>query len=227
MATHPDKLHLAIIPDGNRRWARKRGLVPWLGHKQAMENFRSIVEWCRQHPRIHYLTIWGFSTENWNRDAAEIKHLMRIFEDYLVRERPTFVKNATRLVHSGRTDRLPHTLVELIHDISEETKHLLGFAFHLALDYGGRDEILRAVRRAGLDNLSDEESLRLFLDQPSLPDIDLIIRTSGEQRTSNFFLWQSTYAEWFFNHKYFPDLTTDDIAQTLTEFDTRQRRFGG
>ena len=219
-------LHLAIIPDGNRRWARSRALQPWKGHETAIENFRSVTEWCRDDPRIGILTVWCFSTENWKRDPKEVAELMRIYEEFLRRERKGFLKEKTRFVHSGRLDRLPKSLAALIGDVMEETKHETAFTLNLAVDYGGRDEILRAIGKINDPKTVTEESFRTLLDHPELPDIDLVLRTSGEHRTSNFFLWESTYAEWTFLEKHFPDLTAKDVKEAVEEFMKRARRFG-
>jgi undecaprenyl diphosphate synthase len=218
--------HVAIIPDGNRRWAKKRLLFPWKGHEQAIENFRTLTDWCRHDPRVGTLTVWCFSTENWKRDPEEVKHLMDLFESFLQKERDTFQKNRTRFLHSGRKDRIPPSLASLIEDVSNETKHFTEFTLHLAVDYGGKDEVLRTMNRIPKNQQITDELLRSHLDQPSIPDIDLIIRTSGEQRTSNFFLWQSTYAEWMFLDVLFPDFGTDQLAGAIAEFERRTRRFG-
>lgn len=242
MQSSDGRLHLAIIPDGNRRWAKRQLLKPWDGHRRGMDNGRDLVRWCRENPRIHTLTLWGFSTENWNRPTEEIRVLMNIYETYLLQERETFIANKTRLIHSGRKDRLPQTLVQLLNDVSEETAEDYEFTLNFALDYGGRDEIVRAVQRlavrqpamAGsvngsfgepLPNISDEH-LRQCFDHPELPDMDLVIRTSGEMRTSGFFIWQTAYAEWHFNNKYFPDLKPEDVDQAIKDYDNRERRFG-
>lgn len=218
---------MAIIPDGNRRWAKTKGLLPWNGHERAMDNFTTLTEWCRNDPRIDVLTIWGFSTENWKRSEEEVTKLMDLFESYLQKERSTFIERGTRFVHSGRTDRIPESLRTLIAEVAEETKDCTEFTMHLAVDYGGKDEIIRAIKKLGDLAQVTEDSLRAHLDHPELPDIDLIIRTSGEQRTSNFFLWQSAYAEWIFVQKHFPELSTNDLEMALKEFNKRTRRFGG
>ncbi len=218
-------LHIAIIPDGNRRWAKKRSLLPWNGHEKAVENFRTLTEWCRNDPRIGILTVWCFSTENWKRENEEVQRLMQLLEDYLRRERKKFVEEKTRFLHSGRRDRIPPSLAKLIEEVIEETKDQTEFTLHLAVDYGGKDEILRAMAKTE-GSKATEESLRAHLDQPDLPDIDLIIRTSGEQRTSNFFLWQSAYAEWEFVDKFFPDFSSQDLAKAVDDFSARARRFG-
>ena len=220
-------LHIAIIPDGNRRWARKHALDPWEGHRKAVANFRSLTDWCHKDPRIAVLTIWCFSTENWKRDVKEIEMLMGMLEEYLVKERNLFREKQTRLVHSGRKDRIPEKLATLIGDIEEESKTMTAFTLHLALDYGGRDEIVRAIRKMQSTKDATEDSVRKYLDPPELPDIDLIIRTSGEKRTSNFFLWQSAYSEWAFPQKKFPEFTAGDLAKEVDAYTERSRRFGG
>ncbi|HLD71672.1 MAG TPA: polyprenyl diphosphate synthase [Candidatus Peribacteraceae bacterium] len=218
-------LHLAIIPDGNRRWARAQGLFPWKGHEKAVENFRTITDWARENPKIGVLTVWCFSTENWKRDTKEVNALMKMLEDFLRREQELFLKNDTRFVHSGRKDRIPTSLAALIAETEEKTKDCISFTLHLAVDYGGKDEIVRAVRKLNPTEIT-EESLRAHTDHPELPDIDLIFRTSGEMRFSNFFLWQGAYAEWIFTDKYFPDVTTKDLAEAIQTFEERQRRYG-
>ncbi len=226
------RLHLAIIPDGNRRWARTQMLHPWKGHERAIENFRSITEWCRNDPRVGTLTVWCFSTENWKRDPEEISKLMTMLEDYLRKERKGFLEKKTRFVHSGRRDRIPPSLATLIAEVEEETKDQKEFTLHLAVDYGGKDEILRAIEKMKegarpSSGAVPEEYLRRYLDHPELPDIDLILRSSGEQRTSNFFLWQTTYAEWVFSEKLFPEINAKDIEGAVAELESRKRRFGG
>ncbi|MBT5236770.1 di-trans,poly-cis-decaprenylcistransferase [Candidatus Peregrinibacteria bacterium] len=213
-------LHIAIIPDGNRRWAKALSLLPWDGHQKAVDNFQTLTEWCQEDERIGVLTVWCFSTENWKRDPEEIGKLMQMLEDYLQKERSAFLENNTRFIHSGRTDRIPESLKNLIAEVAEETNHCDGFTLHLAVDYGGKDEIKRAIEKA------DSDDFEPHLDHPEIQDIDLIIRTSGEHRTSNFFLWQSTYAEWDFIDKRFPDFTTTDLQSSVDQFSSRTRRFG-
>ena len=227
MVNLPNKpLHLAIIPDGNRRWARAHALKPWEGHQRAFDSSHALTDWCRQDPRIGTLTLWGFSTENWNRDPREVSALMGIFVKYLKDQQASLHQHKTRFLHSGRKDRIPSELAALINKTERETSHYTDFTFHLALDHGGQDEILRAI--AKLNGAEPTvENLRRHFDHPDLPDFDLVIRTSGEQRTSGFFIWQAAYAEWYFEPKLFPDLVPDDLAQAVTDFERRQRRFGG
>lgn len=222
-----DKIHLAIIPDGNRRWAKAQSWLPWKGHETAVGNFQSIVDWCVKDGRVGTLTMWGFSTENWKRDEFEVSKLMELFEGFLRKESDNLVKEKIRFAHSGRRDRIPETLKQIIEVTEAKTAAFDGFTLHLAIDYGGKDEISRAVRKLGEVSAATEENIRAHVDHPELPDIDLIVRTSGEQRTSNFFLWQAAYAEWMFLTKHFPDLHGDDLGQCLTDFAKRSRRFGG
>jgi len=229
------KLHIAIIPDGNRRWAKTHALHPWDGHKKAIENFRLLTEWCHDDPRVSVLTIWCFSTENWKRDKREVDMLMQLLEVHLQKERALLEKNNTRFVHSGRKDRIPAQLAKLIEDVEEESKNRTASTLHLAIDYGGKDELLRAMQKMATSERANERTNNTiaenifcsFLDHPELPDIDLIVRTSGEKRTSNFFLWQSAYSEWSFVEKKFPDFTAEDLANEVDAFMTRSRRFGG
>ena len=238
--TEKKLLHLAIIPDGNRRWAREKGFMQvWKGHEVAVENFRTLTDWCRNDPRVSTLTVWCFSTENWKREQKEIDKLMTMLENYLKKEAKGLKENHTRFLHSGRRDRIPASLKKIIEETEEDTKNETGFTLHLAVDYGGKDEVVRAVERiisttervslpaASRPPAVSEEEIRQNLDHPELQDIDVILRSSGEQRTSNFFLWQSAYAEWVFSPKYFPDIGVADLDETLKEYEHRKRRFGG
>lgn len=219
--------HLAIIPDGNRRWAREHGFAAvWKGHEVAVDNFRTLTEWCRNDPRVDILTVWCFSTENWKRDKREVDELMKMLEKYLRNEGEDFIKKKTRFLHSGRRDRIPETLKLLIEEMEEKTKDQTDFTLHLAVDYGGKDEVTRAVNRIPNAKEATEETIRAALDHPELPDIDLILRSSGEQRTSNFFLFQAAYAEWVFHPKHFPEIGITDLDAALQEYDRRKRRFG-
>ena len=218
-------IHFAIIPDGNRRWAKARGLLPWNGHERAVENFRTLTDWFQKESFVGVLTVWCLSTENWKRDKKEVDALMKAFEDYLHKEQGALVKNSVKFLHSGRKDRIPKTLASLIANTEEMTKDNKKFTLHLAIDYGGRDEIVRAVKKMDAADIT-EESIRAHTDHPELPDIDIIFRTSGEMRSSNFFLWQGAYAEWVITDKDFPDITTEDLADCLLTYQKRQRRYG-
>jgi undecaprenyl diphosphate synthase len=218
--------HLAIICDGNRRWAKDRGMKPWDGHRVAIENFRAIAEWAQAHPRVGTLTLWGFSTENWKRDEAEVTELMRLFQYFMGKELQGFVERKVRFVHTGRKDRIPPSLAKLFADAEEKTKEFTGFTMQLAIDHGGKDEIVRAVNRIPAGTPVTEESIAAHLDHPEVPDVDFVIRTSGEIRTSGFQMWKAAYAEWFFPDYHFPDLTPAKLDEAMEEYDARGRRFG-
>lgn len=218
------RLHVAIIPDGNRRWAKAHLLEAWRGHEKSAENFRALLDFAVNDKRIGTLTFWCFSTENWKRDTKEVEKLMSMLENYLTSERDNMLKNGIRLTHSGRKDRLSPALQKLIATLEDETKNGTAITLNLAIDYGGKDEVLRAL--AKVDGDFTDESIQAQLDHPELPDIDLIIRTSGEKRTSNFALWQSTYAEWSFPEKLFPEFTGEDLGQEISAFESRNRRYG-
>ena len=220
-------IHLAIIPDGNRRWANAHGLPPWKGHEKSAENFEILLEWCRKSERISTLTFWTFSTENWSREPEEVKKLMEILEKYLYlkEKRKRFMENGVRFLHSGRKDRLPKSIRTLMEEMERETGKTWKFTLNLALDYGGKDEVIRAVNKLSGEEAT-EKNIRSNIDHPELPDIDLVIRTSGEYRTSNFALWTTAHAEWVFLDHHFPDFSEADLATALDEYDKRQRRFG-
>ncbi len=222
-------MHIAIIPDGNRRWAKAQLLHPWNGHEKAIENFRELSEWCRNDARVEILTVWCFSTENWKRDEKEVSKLMQLLEDYILNERDQFVEKRIRCCHSGRRDRIPASLKQVIEETEEMTKSVADplLILHLCVDYGGKDEVTRAVSRLSSTNDVCEESIRANLDHPELPDVDLVIRTSGEVRTSNFMLWQTAYAEWSFLPMHFPEFTPQDLAKEVNTISERKRRFGG
>lgn len=218
-------MHLAIIPDGNRRWAKKQLLKPWEGHESGSRAAREIVRWANAHPEVGFLTLWGFSTENWTRDEAEVSKLLKYFETWLKSEKDELVAEKIKVLHSGRRDRLPESLLKLIDAVCAETAGFDGLTLHFALDYGGQDELIRAFKRTK-DREVTIETFRQYLDQPELPDIDLLIRTSGEKRISNFMLWQLAYAELYFFEKHFPELKPADLDQAIEEYSQRQRRFG-
>jgi len=221
--------HLVIIPDGNRRWAEEQGMNPWEGHKEALKTIKALSEHARKH-EIKYITFWGFSTENWKRDKKEIDMLMMLFEEGIKELRKDALKNNVRFHHFGRKDRLPKRTVKLLEDFEEETKKFDTYHVGLALDYGGRDELLRAVN-AYIDKKDEgaitEEQLSQLLDTKDFPDPDLVVRTSGEYRTSGMMLWQSAYAEFYFSPLYFPEFSPAELDIALNDFANRGRRFGG
>jgi undecaprenyl diphosphate synthase len=219
-------LHIAIIPDGNRRWAKEHRFQPWEGHRKATGVLKNILDWAIAHPEIGALSVFGFSTENWKRDPELVQKLMGMLEQYLHEQRASLMERGVRLLHSGRRDRITPSLAALLADMEKDSQGNRTFTVNLALDYGGRDEIIRAIKRMKDVQSIDEEGFRSFLDHPGLPDIDCLIRTAGEKRISNFFLWQSAYAELIFLDKYFPDLTVQDMEEALAEYRKRTRRFG-
>ncbi len=221
--------HIVIIPDGNRRWAKQNNLKPQQGHKKGAEIAQNILTEFQKYG-IKYLTIWGFSTENWKRSKIEIQYLMKLFSNLITKLKEKCKKDKIRFYHFGRKDRLPQSLIKKIIDLENQTKTNKKLHFALALDYGGRDEILRAVKKLYISNLDidklNEQKFSQFLDTKNFPDPDLIIRTGGEQRLSGIMLWQSAYSELYFLNKFFPDFNKNDIKIILEEFSKRQRRFG-
>lgn len=223
--------HIAIIPDGNRRWAKEHHVPSLEGHRRGADVAIKISRKLRQMG-VHTLSWWAFSTENWNRPPEEIKYLMDLYEkvfDKLVKEA---LKDEARVTHLGRKDRIPEKLAKKIADIEAKTKGFTKNQLNMALDYGGRDEVLRAVKKISEENIDmhslTEENFEKLLDTGNqlYPNPDVIIRTSGEKRTSGLMIWQAAYAEYFFLDKYFPELTEQDIENILEEFADRERRFG-
>lgn len=224
--------HIAIILDGNRRWARSRGLHTLRGHKAGFEAGMKIAEASREWG-IHTMTVWGWSTENWDRSKTEINYLMKLFRRMVkVVEEKADVEQI-RFVHLGRKDRMPKELVKYIKKVEEKTKNYTNHVFNVALDYGGRDEIVRATQKIVRDKIPaskiDEKLFSSYLDtgdQP-YPYVDLFIRTSGEQRTSGFLPWQLNYAEYYWELGHLPDMTPEKLKDMIVDYSRRRRRFGG
>lgn len=221
--------HVAIIMDGNGRWALKRGLSRVEGHKAGTENLREIIKACVEFG-IQYLTIYAFSTENWGRPVDEVDGLMHILEDVIDQEFDELNQQGVKLVHIGRLERLEPGLQEKVQRSIEKTKSNTKLTVCIAWNYGGRDEIVCAIKdiiRSGFkpeEICDDVVSQHLFT--AGIPDPDLIIRTSGEMRISNFLIWQSAYAEWFFTPTLWPDFNRDELRKALFEFSHRERRYG-
>lgn len=215
--------------DGNGRWAQARGLPRVEGHRAGAKTVREITTYCRELG-IEYLTLYAFSSENWGRPEDEVEALMALLKDYLVEERSTLLDNEIRLTHIGDISRMPDTVQSLIRAVEEATAHCDKMLLTLALSYGGRGEIVRAVQKlaaSGSDlRALDDDTLSAALDTAGTPDPDLLLRTSGEQRISNFLLWQVAYAELFFEQKPWPDFTKADLDRALESFQKRERRFG-
>jgi undecaprenyl diphosphate synthase len=226
--------HVVIISDGDRRWATAHNLPAWEGHRRGADNIRNMLEVCQER-NIPYLTMWGFSTENWKRDKDEVQHLLSIILDGIKREHKEAIKNKIRFRHLGRKDRLPANLMEEIRATEEDTKNYTEWNFQAALDYGGQDEIVRATKKIAEDVKSgkltidsiDEKLFNSYLDTADLPYPDLIIRTSGEQRLSGMLPFQGVYAELAFVDVMFPDFNKAEFNKVLDEFLLRNRRFGG
>jgi len=225
--------HVAVIPDGNRRWARRRGLPTLVGHKKGFDVARKIVDVSREMG-IHTLTLWGFSTENWSRTRREINYLMKIYFDMIGQNLDEARKTEARMIHLGRKDRLPKKLVEEISQAEEETKKYKKHVLNIALDYGGQDDILRAIEKMAAEFSKSNfqfsnEKLEKYLDTvgQKYPSPDLVIRTSGEMRTSGLMVWQAAYSELYFEPKCFPDFTPELFKKAIAEYGKRQRRFGG
>lgn len=222
-------LHIAIIPDGNRRWAKEKGLLSVKGHERAIEQ-ENLIALLREARRlgVRYMSLWGFSTENWKRDPIEVEYLFNLFRKNIDYLRKTFVQEKIRFRHMGRKDRLPQDIIRSFEQLEQETSGFSDFNVQFFLDYGGRDELMRAVNRiikSGVKEI-DEERLSRFLDTDTIPDPDLIIRTSGEQRTSGFMPFQSTYAELYFTDLYYPDFGPSQLRSAVEEFQRRKRNFG-
>jgi undecaprenyl diphosphate synthase len=221
------RLHVGIIMDGNGRWATRRQLSRLRGHQAGVEAIRRVVE-AAPRQGVGTLTLYAFSSDNWRRPKAEVSALMGLLRFYLANEVESLVKNGVRLTVIGRRDRLPDGIAAAI--AGAETATAAGDALHLriAVDYSARDAILNAAARAaGLGHLTREMFSRLVTGEPGLRDVDLIIRTSGEQRLSDFLLWESAYAELHFTERMWPDFSEADLAEALAAFRQRERRFGG
>ena len=226
--------HLGIIMDGNGRWAEQRGLSRSTGHKEGAKNFKRIAKYCNRIG-IPYLTVYAFSTENWKRPALEVKMLMLLFKQYLKEALEEFEKENIRIRFLGDISVFPKDLRKLIVETQEAAKQQTGMVLNLAMNYGGRAELVSAMKKvaaevsAGLLDVAsiDEAVIERHLDTAGQPDPDLIIRPSGEQRISNFLLWQSAYSEYLFSNVLWPDFTPEHLEAALEEFSHRNRRFGG
>ena len=221
--------HVAIIMDGNGRWALRRGLPRVAGHKKGVDTVRRVTEQCRRLG-ISVLTLYAFSDENWRRPKQEDGFLMNMLGTFLKAEIATMKTNDIKFRTIGRTERLPTSAQEWIEKAVSETAGNAGMVLNLALSYGGRGEILEAVKRIHSANVSasdlTEEVFSSHLDTAGLPDPDLIIRTSGEKRISNFLLWQAAYAELYFTDTLWPDFDEKDLLTAILDYQGRQRRFG-
>ncbi len=221
--------HIAIIMDGNGRWAAARGLPRLAGHRAGTENLRRVIEACIEFG-IKYLTIYAFSTENWGRPEEEVHGLMQIFQDVIDHELQELHDQGVQMRHIGRLDRLDPAFRDKVLHALEYTKDNDRLVLNVAFNYGGRDEIIHVIQSMIRDGLAPQdvtpEAVNRYLFTAGVPDPDLIIRTSGEQRGSNFLIWQSVYSEWYFPLVYWPDFDKEQLRLALEEFSHRERRYG-
>jgi len=234
MSTHPNMTgpmpHIAIIMDGNGRWAQAKHRPRLFGHRAGVKTVRRVVEDARDIG-IKCLTLYSFSTENWNRPRAEIRALFDLLKRYVEDDLEELHKNDVRIRIIGSRDGLPDDILTVINQVETRTRGNSTFSLNIAFNYGGRDEILRACRKAMKTGIApddlDEAKFDQLLDTADLPQPDLVIRTSGEYRISNFLLWQAAYAEFVFTDVLWPDFTKDDLNAALKDYFSRNRRFGG
>jgi undecaprenyl diphosphate synthase len=225
--------HIAIIMDGNGRWAKRHAIGRVRGHKKGAQAVRTTVKTCREIG-IKYLTLYAFSIENWDRPAKEVEALMFLLDEYLTKETKQLQKQGIRLTTIGELDRLPPSVKEKLLQAEKNTAKNDKMVLNLALSYGARDEIIRAVKKIIQDNKNgkidineiNKETFDNFLYTSEMPDPDLLIRTSGEYRISNFLLWQMAYTELYFTNVLWPDFTKDDLFKAIASYQKRERRFG-
>ena len=222
--------HVGIIMDGNGRWARQRSLIRTQGHLEGLKAAKRIVK-AASDMGVRYLTLYAFSTENWKRTADEVGFIMGLVKQYLRDEMDFYRQNGIRIRHAGDAAGLPSDIAAEIAAAVADTQGFDGMQVILALNYGGRDELVRAVRRLAAQKQDmaavTEVDIAACLDNPDVPDPDLIIRSAGEYRTSNFLLWEGAYAELYVSPKLWPDWTSDDLAEAIERYCGRERRFGG
>jgi undecaprenyl diphosphate synthase len=232
----PDRLprHVAIIMDGNGRWARQRGLPRFAGHRAGAKTVRTVVEECARLG-LQQLTLYSFSTENWNRPAEEVSLLMDLYVEYMRSQRQLLIDNNIQFVQIGRREGLPAQVLEELQNTLDATKNNTGMTLCLAINYGSRTEITDAVRQIVQEIQSGKLSLAQVTEQAisdrlytaGMPDPDLLIRTAGEMRVSNYLLWQISYAEFYVTETFWPEFTTDELYKALRDYAGRNRRFGG
>ena len=224
--------HIAIILDGNGRWAKKRGLPRTAGHAVGSETFRKIATYCK-NIGVEYLTVYAFSTENWNRPADEVGTIMKLLGKYLNEAIETMERDHIKMKIFGDIGKLPPELQKLVEKTDEISSRYEGFQANICLNYGGRDEIVNAARRYAQDLAEGkaaeltEASFSDYMYSAGIPDPDLLIRPGGEQRISNFLLWQCAYAEFYFTDVLWPDFTPEELDKAIAEFHRRDRRYGG
>lgn len=218
--------HIAIIMDGNGRWAKDRNLKRTAGHEKGAEVVRVITTHCAKLG-IEYLTMYAFSTENWKRPKLEVEYLMKLLDKYLKNELKVYLDNNIKFKAIGDLTKFSKSLQKTIYESQEKTSKCTGLTQILALNYGSRDEILRAIKKLQEKNLQiTEENFESCLDTAGIPPVDIMIRTSGEIRLSNYLLWQNAYAELFFTQTLWPDFSSYELDDILSDFEKRERRFG-
>lgn len=226
-------VHIGFIMDGNGRWAQKRGLPRKMGHREGAETFRKIARYCKKIG-IKYITFYAFSTENWKRPKDEVDELMRLFNKYLD-EVKKYAEENTRLIFLGNKSAFGSEMAEKMNELEKSSRDFDDMTLMLAMNYGGRDDILHAAKQIAVmcgnkEIKSEDIDEGLFsglLYTKGVPDVDLVIRPSGEKRISNFLIWQSAYAEYYFTDTLWPDFTTGDLDKALNDYASRSRRFGG
>jgi undecaprenyl diphosphate synthase len=222
--------HVAFILDGNGRWAAQRGLTRLEGHRAGVKNIRPIIRCLGKHG-VDYVTLYAFSTENWSRPEDEVNGIFNILEEVIGRETRELHKNGVKIRHIGRLQGLPEGVQKSVKEAVRLTGNNKGMTLGIALNYGGRAEILDAVRRITAEKVLpediDERVFNKYLYTAGFPDVDLMIRTSGEMRTSNFLIWQSAYSEYYFTPVLWPDFNEEELEKALLAYGQRQRRFGG
>jgi|TARA_R110002033_G_scaffold9971_2_gene32703 undecaprenyl diphosphate synthase len=218
--------HVAIIMDGNGRWAKEQGLNRTAGHEEGAKTVREITTHAN-NLGIKYLTLYAFSTENWSRPKLEVEFLMKLLERYLKNELPIYLENGVKFKAIGDLSKFSKSLQKVISETQEKTKNAKGLTQILALNYGSRDEITRAVKKLVDKKLEvNQENIESCLDTAGIPDVDMLIRTSGEIRISNYLLWQCAYAEMFFTKIYWPEFSRNEFDDLLSDYTNRERRFG-
>uniref|UniRef100_UPI004048404C di-trans,poly-cis-decaprenylcistransferase n=1 Tax=Aliarcobacter sp. TaxID=2321116 RepID=UPI004048404C len=219
--------HIAMIMDGNGRWAKEKGLNRTAGHEEGAKTVRKITSYCAKIG-IKYLTLYAFSTENWERPKLEVEFLMKLLDKYLKNELRTYLENNIKFKAIGDLSRFSKNLQTTILKTEELTSKCTGLTQVLALNYGSKNEIIRAIKKLNENSLDvTEENLESCLDTAGMPPVDVMIRTSGEIRLSNYLLWQNAYSEMFFTQTYWPDFNESELDDILSDFIKRERRFGG
>jgi len=221
--------HIILFPDGNRRWAKQKGIVSFDGHQQGYRNIINFADWCEKRG-VKALTAFGFSTENWKRSKEEVDYLMNLLEKGLLESLERFKNDGVKVTIIGQKERLPKSLQEAIFKTEKETRDYNKLYLQLAISYGGKWDIVNAVKKIIKDGVLPEDinevMFETYLSTAGLPPPDLVIRAGGEMRLSNFVLWQAAYAELYFSPKLWPDFSEGDLDDALREFSSRQRRFG-